>query len=82
MMIRSTRQMAHNPNRSGFPALVARFALTVTTLLVARATLALASAMMLFVVSLTLAVAMTRLLASALFVLGPAIKPVVLCWRY
>ena len=52
-----------------FLALVARFALTVMTLLVAPAILALASAM-------------ASLVLSAVFVLGPAIKLPVLCWRY
>jgi hypothetical protein len=51
------------------------------TLLVARAILALASAMT-FVVLLALASAMALLVVSAVFVLGPAIKLPVVCWRY
>src|SRR5690242_18352330 len=64
-----------------FLALVARFAPMVMTLLVARATLALGSATT-FVVLLSRVSAMTSLLVSAVFVLGPAIKSAVLCWRY
>ena len=61
-----------------FLALVARFALAVMTLLVARAILALASAMT-FVVLLAPASAMASLVASAVFVLGPATQLPVLC---
>jgi hypothetical protein len=81
---RSFVMMVHRPVQDDphrFLALVARLALAVMTLLVARAILALASAMT-FVVLLALASAMALLVVSAVFVLGPAIKLPVLCWRY
>jgi hypothetical protein len=79
---RSFVMMVHRPVQDDphrFLALVARLALAVMTLLVARAILASA---MTFVVLLVLASAMALLVVSAVFVLGPAIKLPVVCWRY
>jgi hypothetical protein len=75
-LIMVQRPVQDDPQR--FLALVARFELAVMTLLVARAISALASAMTI-VVLLALASAMASLVASAVFVLGPAIKLPVLC---